>query len=119
MSSAASASTPGSRASRRRQAPTATAIPRVRWDRLGRLAMLCVMVAIVYLYLSAGVRLFSVWSESKRDNAQAAMLERQHTALQQQHALLSSPGTVQTEARKLGMIRPGEQPYIVSGLPGN
>ena len=81
--------------------------------------MLGVMMAILYLYLSAGVRLFSAWGESKRDNVQAGVLERQHKALQQQHALLSSPGTVQAEARRLGMIRPGEQAYIVSGLPGN
>ena len=94
-------------------------MPRVRWDRLGRIAMLGVMMAIVYLYLSAGVRLFSAWGESKRDDAQASVLERQHRALQQQHALLSSPGTVQTEARRLGMIHAGEQTYMVSGLPGN
>lgn len=81
--------------------------------------MLGVMMAIVYLYLSAGVRLFSAWGESKRDNAQAAVLAHQHNALEQQHALFSSPGTVQAEARRLGMIHPGEQAYIVSGLPGN
>jgi cell division protein FtsB len=91
----------------------------VRWDRLGRIAMLCVMVAIVYLYLSAGVRLLSAWGESKRDSAQVHVLERQNRKLQQQHAALASPGTVQAEARRLGMIRPGEQAYIVSGLPSN
>jgi cell division protein FtsB len=81
--------------------------------------MLCVMGAIVYLYLSAGVRLFSAWGESKRDSAQVRVLERQNRALQQQHAALASPGMVQAEARRLGMIHPGEQAYIVSGLPSN
>jgi cell division protein FtsB len=94
-------------------------MPRVRWDRLGRIAMLGIMVAIVYLYLSAGVRLFSAWGESKRDSAQVRVLEGQDKALKQQHALLASPGTVQAEARRLGMIHPGEQAYIVSGLPAN
>lgn len=92
---------------------------RVRWDRLGRLAMLCVMVAIAYLYLNAGVRLFSAWRQSKRDTSQVLALERQNRLLQQQHTALSSQGTLQTEARRLGMIRPGEQPYVVSGLPPN
>ncbi len=81
--------------------------------------MLCVMVAIVYLYLSAGVRLFSAWGESKRDTAQVRVLERQNRLLQHQHAALASPGTVQAEARRLGMVRRDEQPYIVSGLPAN
>jgi hypothetical protein len=81
--------------------------------------MLSVMVTIVYLYLSAGLRLFSAWGESKRDRAQVHLLERQNRLLQQQHATLASPGTVQAEARRLGMIHRGEQAYIVSGLPSN
>ena len=28
-------------------------------------------------------------------------------------------GTLEVEARRLGMMRRGEQSYIVSGLPGN
>jgi cell division protein FtsB len=91
----------------------------VRWDRLGRIAMLCVMVALAYLYLSAGVRLLSSWRESKRDSAQVSVLERQNLVLRQEHTTLSSPSTVQEEARRLGMIHPGEQSYSVSGLPPN
>lgn len=81
--------------------------------------MLCVMVALVYLYLSAGIRLLSSWRESGRDNAEVHLLERQNQVLRQQHARLASPNTVQEEARRLGMIHPGEQAYIVSGLPPN
>jgi cell division protein FtsB len=81
--------------------------------------MLLVMVAIAYLYLSAGMRLFSAWGESKRDSAQAQALERQNRALQRRHAALASPGAVQAQARRLGMVRRGEQAYIVSGLPAN
>jgi len=91
----------------------------VPWNRLARTAMLTVMVAIAYLYLSASLRLFSAWGESKRDAAQVHVLERQNRQLEHQHALLASPGAVQTQARKLGMIRGGEQAYVVSGLPDN
>jgi hypothetical protein len=81
--------------------------------------MLGVMVAILYFYLSAGMRLFSAWGESKRDSAQVRVLERHEMALKQQHALLANPSTVQSEARRLGMVRPDEQTYAVSGLPPN
>jgi cell division protein FtsB len=81
--------------------------------------MLGVMVAIVVLYLSAGFRLLSSWRESKRDAAQVRLLEHQNQALSQQHATLVSPGAVQLQARRLGMIRRGEQAYVVSGLPAN
>jgi cell division protein FtsB len=83
------------------------------------MAMLCVMVVLLYLYLSAGVRLLSSWRESRRDGAQVRVLEGQNQALRQEHATLASPSTVQEEARRFGMIHPGEQVYSVSGLPAN
>jgi cell division protein FtsB len=91
----------------------------VRWDRLGRLALLCVLGALLYLYLSAGISLLSTWKEAKGDSAQLAALERQHAVLAAQHATLSGPGTLVKEARRLGMMRPGEQIYMISGLPDN
>lgn len=92
---------------------------RIRWDRVGRLALLCMLGAIFYLYVSAGVSLLSTWQESKRDRAQVVALERQNRVLERQRAALASAGTLQAEARRLGMIRPGEQAYMVSGLPSN
>jgi cell division protein FtsB len=91
----------------------------VRWDRVGRIAMLGVMVAIAYLYMSAGLRLFSAWGESKRDISQVKVLEAQNGMLRRRHATLASPATVQADARRLGMIHPGEQAYVVGGLPSN
>jgi hypothetical protein len=113
------AASPSTARSAPRGSSSARAAGGVRWDRLGRIVMLGVMMAILYLYLSAGARLFSAWGESKRDSAQARVLESQNRALKQQHSMLASPGTVQTEARRIGMIRQGEQAYIVSGLPHN
>ncbi|HEY3829100.1 MAG TPA: septum formation initiator family protein [Solirubrobacteraceae bacterium] len=93
--------------------------PRVQWERLGRLAMLCVLGALLYLYASAGTSLLSTWKEARQDSAQVATLERQHLSLESQHAALTSPGTLVEEARRLGMVRPGEQTYVLSGLPDN
>ena len=90
---------------------------RVRWDRVGRLAMVCVLGALLYLYLSAGVRMFSTWRQARSDSAAVAALEREHRALLSEHEALSRQGTVEVEARALNMMVKGEQPYIVSGLP--
>jgi cell division protein FtsB len=81
--------------------------------------MLCVLGALLYLYLSAGVHMFSSWRQSSRDNAAVAALKREHAALVQQHQTLTRQATLEAEARQLGMIKKGEQPYIVSGLPRN
>ena len=95
------------------------ALARVRWDRLGRLAMLCTLVALVYLYASAGVHMLSTWRQAHHDAATVAALEREHRALVRQREALTAAGTLETEARQLGMMRSGEQPYVVGHLPNN
>jgi hypothetical protein len=91
----------------------------VRWDRVGRLAMLCVIAALLYLYLSAGIRMLSTWHQSSHDRATVTTMERENRALLQQHGRLAQLATVEAEARRLGMMKAGEQPYVVSGLPQN
>jgi hypothetical protein len=98
---------------------TGMALARVRWDRLGRVAMLCVLVALVYLYASAGVHMLSTWRQSRHDSATVAALEHEHRLLVAQRNALTAAGTLETEARQLGMMKSGEQPYVISGLPDN
>jgi Septum formation initiator len=81
--------------------------------------MLCVMAALIYLYLSAGASLLSTWRESKRAEAQVSSLQRQHRQLEAQRAMLKRPGTVEAEARQLGMMFPNERTFIVRDLPDN
>ena len=94
-------------------------VARVRWDRVGRLALLCVLVALVYLYVSAGFHMLSTWKQSRHDNAAVAALEREHSRLSSQHEALSGQPALEAQARRLGDIRQREQPYVVTGLPEN
>jgi cell division protein FtsL len=91
----------------------------VRWDKLGRIAMLCLLVALLYLYVSAGVRIYSTWRQARVDRTQLAALEHEHVQLTHQHEALGRRGTVEEEARRLGMMHFGEQPYVITGLPNN
>jgi cell division protein FtsB len=81
--------------------------------------MLCVLVVLAYLYLSAGVHLLSTYRQAHGASAKVAVMEREHAALQRQHEALSSPGAVEAQARKLGLMKHDERPYIISGLPNN
>ena len=83
------------------------------------MAMLAVLAALLYLYLSAGIHMFSTWSQSRHDKATVASMEREHTALVRQHESLARQGTVEAEARRLGMKKSGERQYIAPGLPTN
>ncbi len=100
-------------------APFGAAVSRLRWEQLGRLAMLAVMVALAYLYLSAGVHMFSTWRQARHDQATVSVMQAEHRRLVAQHELLSNPETVEGEARRQGLARLGERQYVVSGLPGN
>ncbi len=120
---------PAAAGARPRRAPAAKPAPhrrartggvsRIHWNRLGRVAMLGVAAALLYLYLSAGVSLYSTLREAHRNSAQVTVLERQNEQLLAQHASLSQPSTLVGEARQLGMERPGEQPYVIQRLPRN
>jgi cell division protein FtsB len=91
----------------------------VRWDRVGRVALLFVLAALLYLYLSAGIHMLSKWSQDRRVSAAVVALKREHTLLVRQHEALGRQATLESEARQLGMIKPGEQPFIAAGLPNN
>lgn len=91
----------------------------MRWDRVGRLAMLFVLVALLYLYLSAGLRTFSTWRQARADNARVAAMQREHATLERQREVLGRQGTVEGQARRLGMAHGSELQYVVNGLPPN
>ena len=93
--------------------------PGVRWDRVGRVAMLFVLAALVYLYLSAGIHTLATWRQARTDSAAVAALEREHKLLMRQHEALGNRSTLEAEARRLGMVNKGEQQYIITGLPNN
>ncbi len=94
-------------------------VARIRWDRVGRFAMLCLLVALAYLYLSAGIRIYSTWRQAREDSAQLATLEHEHVRLLHQHEALGRRGTVEEEARRLDMMHAGEQTYVITHLPRN
>jgi hypothetical protein len=83
------------------------------------MAMLVVLAVLLYLYLSAGIHMFSTWGQARHDRATVAAMEREHRTLVRQREVLGRQGTVESEARALGMKKAGERPYVVSGLPNN
>ncbi len=81
--------------------------------------MLFVLAALLYLYLSAGLHMYSTWGQSRHDEAAVATLEREHGTLTRQHEALGRQETVEAEARRLGMKRANERQYELGGLPAN
>jgi cell division protein FtsB len=116
---------PASSAARRASArpPAATALGaaalRVRWDRVGRVALLVLLMGVALAYVGPARSLLSTWRDSNAKQAQLQTLEREHEALLRRARDLRDPRTVQAEARHLGMVKPGERSYVVRNLPGD
>jgi hypothetical protein len=81
--------------------------------------MLFVLAVLSYLYLSAGIHMLSTWKQAHSDSAAVTTMERENRLLERRHEALKRRGTQEEEARQLGMMKSGEQSYIVSGLPNN
>jgi len=90
--------------------------PRVRWDRIGRLALLFVGLLLIYLYINPLRTYVSTWQEARAKREQVSQLGREHAELVKRARALRSPGSIEVEARRLGMVRPDERAYVVRGL---
>jgi len=97
--------------------PTVRVRPGIRWDRLSRVTLLCVLVALVGLYVGPARSYVSTVREAAHRRAAVTELQRERARLLARRAALQGLGAAEREARRMGMIRPGERPYIVEHLP--
>jgi cell division protein FtsB len=78
---------------------------------------LAVLGVIVLLYASP-VKHWIVQSRTYADHrAELRRLERENAHLKVRAASLSRPDVVEREARKLGMVRRGEQAFVIENFP--
>ena len=92
---------------------------RVRWDRAGRVGLLAVLTVVVGLYVQHTLSYLAISSQASHQEAIVDQLTRQNRALAAQQHSLSQSSTVVREARALGMIRPGERAYVITGHSGH
>ncbi len=90
---------------------------RIRWDRVGRIALLCVFAFVLYLYIGPTRTWISTYGESKERRSQVAELREDNAQLRARQKELRSPSALEKEARRLGMVKAGERAYVVEGLP--
>src|SRR3712207_7339230 len=79
----------------------------IRWERVGRIALLGVLVAIVLLYIPPVTHWVQQSRTAARGHEQVRELRRERAQLQQRLRQLSGPGAVEREARRIGMVKPG------------
>jgi cell division protein FtsB len=90
----------------------------IRWDRIGRIALLFVLAFVLYLYIGPTRSWISTYQEAGERREEVAQLKEENRALRARRDELRKPDTLEREARRLGMVRAGEKAFVVEGIPG-
>ena len=89
----------------------------IQWQKVGRLALLFVLFVILLLYIRPVAHWVQQRSTAAHSRADLRDLEAEHKRLTGRLHQLSGPGAVEREARKMGMVRPGERPFVIEQTP--
>ena len=90
---------------------------RIHWDRLGRVVLVLVLFVILFSYINPVVNFVDAWRDSHAQREPAAAARAPSTAAGGQGRLAQGPRRRRPrQARKLGMVAPGERSYVVRGL---
>ena len=95
----------------------AAAHTRIRWDRLGRWALLFVLGLVLYLYIGPATSWVSTWREAREKREEVAKLRVENERLRARRDDLRRRSAQERAARRRGVVRAGERMYVIEGLP--
>ncbi|MDQ3644593.1 MAG: septum formation initiator family protein, partial [Actinomycetota bacterium] len=81
----------------------------IRWDRLGRIALLGVLGVILLLYISPAKHWIEQSGTARAQTQELDELKAENARLEQRAGELRDPAALEREARRLGMVRQGER----------
>jgi hypothetical protein len=114
-----SRSAPRRRPAARKARPAARSGPsRIKWDRVGRVALTLVLVAVLYSYLGPSVDFVKTYTGTTAAKAKLHDLLEQDRRLHNRIQSADDPLVVDREARAQGMIAEGETPVVIRGNLG-
>lgn len=120
---AARANVRSATASKARRRPAARKRPaarrgasRVNWDRVGRIALTCVLAAVLYSYLNPAIDFVKTYTATTAAKAELHEVQRENTRLHNRIQGADDPIVIDRKARAQGMVAPGETPIVVRGL---
>ena len=87
--------------------------PGIRWDRVPGGWLVAIVLVMAALYVPP---LHSYYQQRKETSAQKAQLQRlgkENRKLRARAKALRRASTIELEARRLGMVKDGERPYVI------
>jgi cell division protein FtsB len=89
---------------------------RIQWDRVGRVALVLVLILICISYIGPSLNFIDAWRDSKAEHASLVELRAENEKLRKRLANLEGPDAAEHGAREIGMVLPGEGAFVVRGL---
>lgn len=105
-------------AARRRPGPRSGG-SRIRWDRVGRIALTLVLAAVLYSYLNPAIDFVKTYTATTAAKAEFHEMLRENKRLHHRIQTADDPMTIDRMARAQGMVAEGETPIVVHGLGGS
>ncbi len=100
-----------------RRRPGARSTPsRIKWDRVGRIALVLVLFAVAYSYLNPAINLFDTYRSTGAAKEEFHVLLKENKRLHRSIQSADEPPVVAATARKQGMVAEGETPFVLHGL---
>jgi hypothetical protein len=89
---------------------------RVRWDRVGRVALTLVLAAVLYSYLNPAIDFVKTYTATTAAKAQLHELLHENKRFHHRVQGAEDPIVIDGKARVQGMVSEGETPVVVHGL---
>lgn len=74
------------------------------------------LAAVLFSYLNPAVNLIDSYRGSQDAKSRLAQLQEETARLERRVKSTLDPSVLEREARRQGMIRPGERAYVIHGL---
>jgi hypothetical protein len=103
----------------RKRRPAARSGPsRIKWDRVGRVALTLVLAAVLYSYLNPSIDFVKTYTGTTAAKAKLHELLKENRRLHNRIQSSEDPLVVNREARAQGMVAEGETPVVIRGSLG-
>ncbi|MBO0769417.1 MAG: septum formation initiator family protein, partial [Solirubrobacterales bacterium] len=89
-------------------------LSRIRWDRASRVVMLGALLIVAWLWIDGFANLASTHAQAAHGLAEVKALAKENHQLKAEAAALHQPATILAKARTLGMVKSGEQAFLLT-----
>jgi len=89
---------------------------RIKWDRVGRVALTLVLAAVLYSYLNPAIDFVKTYTGTTAAKAEFHELLKENKNLHKRIQSSSDPAVIEQGAREQGLVAEGERPIRLNGL---